>query len=85
MIVPEMGNKIHESHQRVVRSKKKNQIYCFDLAQIQEGIEKCTCAKFRTDNQKKPLMSHEIPDYPWSKVDINLFSLKVEDYMIFID
>ena len=33
------------------------------------------CLEFRNSNQEKPLVSHDIPDYPWQNVATYLFSL----------
>lgn len=64
-------NKIHESHQVVVKSKQSAKDILFWSGmnvKIQEGVEKyATYTKFRRGNQKEPLMFHEIPNYHWSE------------------
>lgn len=67
----EIVNKIHESHQVVVKSKQRVKDILFWSGmnvQIQEAVEKyATYTKFRRGNQKEPLMFHEIPNYHWSE------------------
>ena len=43
------------------------------------------CLEFRNSNQKEPLVSHEIPDYPWQTVATDLFSLRGQDYIVVVD
>ena len=30
-------------------------------------------------------MTHDVPDQPWSKLGIDIFSLKTEDYLVTVD
>ncbi|XP_014676542.1 PREDICTED: sec1 family domain-containing protein 2-like [Priapulus caudatus] len=81
--------KIHESHQGIVRSKQRARDVLFwpgMSQQIQETVEKCTvCAKYKTDNAKEPLMPHTVPDRPWSKVGVDLFTCNGDDYIVVVD
>ena len=42
------------------------------------------CLEFRNSNQKEPLVSHEIPDYPWQNVATDLFRLSGQDYIVVV-
>jgi hypothetical protein len=44
-----------------------------------------TCAKFRRNNQREPLMPHPIPNRPWSKLGADIFSHDGRDYLIVVD
>ena len=39
----------------------------------------------KLNNRKKTLMTHPIPNLPWSKVAIDLFSIKDKNYLITVD
>ena len=53
---------------------------------IKDIVSQCsTCNKFQRKQQKKTLMTHDVPDQPWSKLGIDIFSLKTEDYLLTAD
>ena len=53
---------------------------------IKDYISTCSiCKQYKYTNQKEPLMSHNIPDRPWSKIGTDLFSLNNQDYLITVD
>ena len=43
------------------------------------------CNAFQTKNQKETLMSHEIPNRPWSKVGSDIFEWKREHCLVLVD
>ena len=43
------------------------------------------CNAFQTMNQKETLMSHEIPNRPWSKVGSDIFEWRREHYLVLVD
>lgn len=94
MIVPESlkretVNKINKSHQEVVKSKPSArgiQFWSGINSQIQEAIEKCSIyAKSRTDNTKEPLLPHKISRHLLSKVDVDLFTVQLDEYILIIN
>ena len=53
---------------------------------IKEYVSLCsTCKSYETANAKEPLLPHDIPDRPWAKAGIDLFSLNNQDYLITVD
>ena len=47
---------------------------------------KCSvCNKFKRNNTKEPLISHEIPDRAWAKVGVDLFHYNQGDYLMCVD
>ena len=85
----EILNKIHESPQGIVRSKQLARDVLFWPGmnqQIQEKVEKCSIsAKYKTDNAKEQLKPHDIPDRPWSKVGLYLFTCNGDDFLVIVD
>ncbi|XP_062606865.1 uncharacterized protein K02A2.6-like [Saccostrea cucullata] len=54
--------------------------------EIKDFVSKCsTCSTFQRKQQKEPLMTHDVPDQPWSKLGIDMFTLKTEDYLVTVD
>lgn len=54
--------------------------------QITEAVLNCsTCLEHRPSNQKEPLQSYEIPDYPWQIVATDLFSWDDKNFLLVVD
>ena len=86
---PEMLKKLHDSHQGIVKTKQRARttIYWPGLnSQIEDMVSKCSiCQEFRESQPADPLMSHDIPNMPWSKIAADLFHLRGDDYLILVD
>lgn len=54
--------------------------------QIKDKISKCSiCLQYETNATKEPLLSHEVPQRPWEKVGVDIFTFKDHDYLITVD
>ena len=54
--------------------------------QITEFISKCSiCNSYQPDQQKEPLVCHEIPLRPWQSISADLFELNSLDYLVTTD
>ena len=54
--------------------------------QVKQFIATCeVCNAFQTKNQKETLISHEIPNRPWSKVGSDIFEWNKEHYLVLVD
>ena len=84
-----MLSRIHESHQGIVKSKQHAQSVLFwpDMnSQIEEIVSQCaTCAQFRKAHPTEPLISHEIPDKPLSKIATDLYHLNRPQYLVLVN
>lgn len=94
LIVPrslqkDMLTKLHEGHVGVSTCEKraKNILYWPSIkSDIQEFVNNCmTCALHSPNNCKEPILFHEIPSLPWSKVSADLFELKSVHYLVVMD
>ena len=85
----EMLKKLHESHQGVVKSKQRARTVMYwpgINSQIEDVVSKCSiCQEHRERRPSEPLMSHPIPDRPWSKVAADLFTAHGKEYLIMVD
>lgn len=53
---------------------------------ITEAVLNCpTCLEYRPSNQREPLQSYEIPDYPWQIVATDLFSWNDKNFLLVVD
>ena len=53
---------------------------------IRNKVQSCEiCNDFQTKQQKEPLMTHKIPETPWSKVGQDLCSYRGEQYLVTVD
>ena len=69
--------KLHQTHmgvQSALRPARTSVWYPGMKVQLKQFIASCeVCNTFQTKNQKKTLLSHEIPNRPWSKVAFDIF------------
>ncbi|XP_033725286.1 uncharacterized protein K02A2.6-like [Pecten maximus] len=85
----EMLTRIHSSHQGIVSSlsKARGVIFWPNMGnEIRDHIQQCgTCCEYDIRQQKEPLITHDIPDHPWGKVGVDLFTLQKTDYLVSVD
>ena len=54
--------------------------------EVSDYISKCAvCANHPRDQAKEPLIAHELPSTPWSKIACDLFEIDQRDYLITVD
>ena len=88
-MIGEMLSSLHEGHlgMEKCRARAREIMYWPNMCtDIEETVAQCaTCATFRRQNNKQPMIPHEIPDRPWAKVDADIFSFKDHDYLVVVD
>jgi len=84
-----MKKAIHTSHLGIdgcLRRARESLFWPGMSGDIKDEISRCTvCHTYQNRQQKESLMSHEIPDRPWSKIGIDLFEYCQENYLISVD
>ena len=86
---PEMLKRIHSSHlggESCLR-KARDVLYWPNMSyEIKDMVGQCTtCNEHQRTQTKEPLMTHPIPERPWSRVAIDIFTLHGEDYLLTVD
>ena len=85
----EMLELIHEGHQGIERciNKARESLYWPGYREdIKQMVEKCSICQMTSDKLRKlPVISTEIPPYPWHTVGSDLFYWKSGDYLVFAD
>ena len=80
--------KLHTGHQGIQRCRLRVQssVWWPNISnQIQSLIQNCpTCLQYRNPH-KEPMLSTELPEYPWQKVGSDLFELKGVHYLLVVD
>ena len=83
---PQIKRDIHIGHTGVegCLRRARESVYCPNMnAELKEMVLSCeTCRCYEVSYAKEPLMSHEIPQRQWQKIDTDLFSLNGRDYLI---
>ena len=85
----EMLEKLHESHLGMdkCRARARAVMYWPAMSRdINELVAKCsTCMKYRRENTREPLISHEVPLRPWQKLGADIFDYGGKAYLIVVD
>ena len=81
--------KVHETHLGIEKCKARARASMYwpgMTNDIEEMIAKCpTCAKFKPRNKKEPLMPHDVPDRPWSKIGADIFFFGGRPHLVVVD
>ena len=93
VIPPTMRSRIltqlHIGHMGIggTRRLSRETVYWPNInSDIEQMIKQCaTCQKHAVQQQREPLIPHEIPSEPWTKLASDLFQLDGRDYIILTD
>lgn len=54
--------------------------------ELKDLIQSCdVCNTYQAEQQKEPLISHEVPERPWEKIGIDIFTVEGKDYLCTVD
>ena len=94
MIIPTalrkvMKEKLHHGHIGIQRTRARARQVMFwpcPNAEITDMISKCSaCIENQANQQKEPLILHQIPTEPSFKVGMDLFSFHNKSYLVIVD
>ena len=89
VLQPEMLTRIHTSHLGVKTClhKARDVIYWPTMiSEIKDFINNCTaCNGYLQNNSKEPLISHSIPNKPWSRIAMDIMTVFNRYYLITAD
>ena len=85
----EMLVRIHSSHlgaESCLR-KARDVLYWPNMSsEIRDMVGQCSpCNEYQQSQCKEPLMTHKIPERPWSRLAVDIFTLDKSDYLITVD
>ena len=82
-------NCIHESHLGIEKCKSRARAVVYwpgMFSAIERMVAKCAvCLKHQRENQKEPLLPHEVPQRPWQKLGADIFELNSNSYIVVVD
>ena len=82
-------DKLHYGHtgiQACTRRAREVVFWRGMVNDIAEYVKKCeVCSKYLGEQQKEPLIPHEIPSKPWNKLGTDLFHCEGKLYLITVD
>lgn len=85
----EMLRVLHESHFGIEKTKRKARTMLYwpkMSSEIERMINKCRiCQRFANNKPKEKLLPHEIPDYPFEKVAVDIFEYGSNTYLAMMD
>ena len=85
----EMLRKIHQAHQGYDSSIRRARECLFWPGMQSDIRETCLscgiCSQYHAERPTEPMLSHEIPSRPWSKISVDLFALDGKQYFVMID
>ena len=77
--------KLHRSHVGIQGClRQAREVVCWPgmTKELMEYIQQCeTCNPYSSEQQRQPLIPHEIPERPWQRVACDIFSLQGKDYL----
>lgn len=82
-------NKLHEPHFGVTKTQRRASDSVFWPCinnEIEQVVSNCrVCQENSTNNQKEPLISHDIPNQPFKKVACDILEHKAKNYLALSD
>ena len=91
MVIPhtlrgEMLERAHEGHLGIVKTKTRVREVIWWPGmnnKVEQLVSSCeTCARFQNQQRKEPLLSTDLPQRPWEKVEADLFELEGDHYIL---
>lgn len=81
--------KLHEGHVGITKMKQmaRNLYYWPKMDfHIEDFVRKCfICQTYQNNNVKEPLISHDIPELPFSKLGVDIMDFKKKSYLVVYD
>ena len=85
----EMTAELHSGHTGVEGSlrRAREAVYWPGMTEdVRRATQKCeVCQIYNQAQQKEPLMSHEVPNRPWSQIGADIFTLNGKNYLVTVD
>ena len=85
----DMLNTLHIGHPGIekMKSRARQTLFWPNIdKQLEDVVASCgVCQEHRNKQPKEPLMHHDIPQAPWTKVGTDLFHLQNKHYVIIVD
>jgi transposase InsO family protein len=85
----EMLKRIHESHLGIESCRRRAREVLFwpgMSEKIAEMVNRCdVCRTYQKRQTKEPLQPHSVPERPWQKIGVDLFTFSQQEYLLLVD
>ena len=85
----EMKTKIHTGHMGINSCLRRARTYLYwpgMSSEIKLFVENCsTCSTYHYNQPTQPLYVHTIPERPWQKLGMDIFTLNTRNYLVTVD
>ena len=85
----DMMKRLHTGHLGIIKtiSMARETLYWPGIiSDINDLVSSCgTCQEYRNKQSSEPLIYHEIPDVPWTKIGTDLFHVAGKHFLILVD
>ena len=94
VIIPDAMRKdilgqLHEAHLGIEKTRRlmRESVYWPNIHKdIEMMVKSCAaCQENQPEQQQQPLIAHDVPSTPWTKVASDLFHIKGDDYLLISD
>jgi len=86
---PDMIRQVHSGHlglEACLRRARDILYWPGMQAEVKQAVQCCrVCREFKPNQCRQPMMSHPVPNRPWSKVSADIFLLDGSSYLIMVD
>jgi hypothetical protein len=80
---------MHQGHlgvDKCLERAKQSMFWPGMSADIKETVARCIlCQRFANNQQREPLIPHEIPDLPWNKVGMDILEFRSKTFLVVVD
>ena len=84
-----MKKKINDGHTGINLCLRRARTYVFwpgMATEIRQYVENCnTCASQQAKQSMLPLYLRDVPQRPWQKVAMDIFTIKARNYLVTVD
>ena len=85
----EMKQRVHTGHLGIQSNLRRARTYLYwpgMSADIKTYVENCnTCSETNAKQTPQPLFLHRVPDRPWQKLGVDLFTVSNRNYLVTLD
>ena len=79
---------LHEAHLGIEKTRRlmRESVYWPNIQKHREIVKSCAaCQENQTEHSQQPLVAHDVPSTPWTKVATDMFEIKGDNYLIITD
>ena len=88
-VISDILHQLHEAHLGIEKTRllMRESVYWPNIYKDIDMMVKCcaVCQETQTEHRQQPLLAHDVPSSPWTKVASDLFKIKGDNYLLVTD